>query len=123
MPDGYRGLVVGRKGVEGEKREVEDRWRCEYGNDAEGGEQEGGEEDEDEEEVAILEELATFEEMVVWDHEKVVEDGDGIVKGLEEWIRFAEVVSPFSPFLSFAFSFLLFHEGIIHRLRKSMIKR
>lgn len=103
MPDGYRGLVVGRKRVEGEKQQIEDRWRGEYGNDAEGEEQEAGEE---EEEVAVLEELATFEEVVVWDHEKVVDDGDGVVKGLEEWIRFAEAVSSFLlsfPFLSFFF--------------------
>lgn len=97
MPDGYRGLVVGRKRVEGEKRDAEDRWRDGYGDDAGGEGQEG-----EEEEVAVLEELATFEEVVVWDHEKVVDDDDGVVKGLEEWIRFAQAVSSF--LLSFSYS-------------------
>lgn len=91
VPDGYRGVVVRRKGAEGGDRKVEDRWRKgEYGNDDQGEEQE---EEEEEEEVAILEELATFEEVVVWDHEKTVEADDEVVKGLEEWARFAEAVS------------------------------
>lgn len=92
VPDGYRGLVVKRKRVEEREREGEDRWRRgECDNDA----GDDGQEEEEEEEVAVLEELATFEEVVVWDHEKVVEADDGVVKGMEEWIRFAEAVSSF----------------------------
>lgn len=119
MPDGYRGVVVRRKGSEGEKPKAKDRWRGEYGNDVEGEEQEEGEED-----VAVLEELATFEEVVVWDHEKVVEDDDGIVKGLEEWIRFAEAVSSFflSLFLS-CFSFYYSMKISLIKRGKSMFKR
>lgn len=95
MPTGYRGVAVKKKSEEG-RDAVEDRRRRrrrrrneytnEYGDEV-------GEEEEEEEQVAVLEEVAAFEEVVVWDHEKVVEADDGIVKGLAEWIRFAEAVS------------------------------
>lgn len=56
--------------------------------------------DEDEEEaepeVKILEEQATFDEVMVWGHELVVdEDSDPYVRGVEEWIGFAEQVCSF----------------------------
>ena len=112
MPDGYRGVVVARKGAEGGDRKVEDRWRRgEYGNEDQGEEQEEGEE-----EVAILEELATFEEVVVWGHEKAVEADDEVVKGLEEWIRFAEAVSFFFFPCPSSFS----RKEIIHREKKNL---
>lgn len=57
-------------------------------------------EEEDEEEegegtqtVGTLEEVAEFEEVIVWDHEAIRSGEDAFVKGMEEWIRFAEVVS------------------------------
>ncbi len=57
-------------------------------------------EEEDEEEegegtqtVGTLEEVAEFEEMIVWDHEAIRSGEDAFVKGMEEWIHFAEVVS------------------------------
>lgn len=89
MPVGYRGVVVRRKRLEGNGVGVGDRRRgveCENDAGVEGG-------DEGNEEMGVLEEVAAFEEVVVWDHEKVVEDDDGVVKGMEEWIRFAEAVS------------------------------
>lgn len=61
-----------------------------------------GEEDDDVEdnepavEVKLMEELATFEEMMVWGHETVPEDGDEYVRGVEDWIGMAEAVG-FSP--------------------------
>lgn len=51
------------------------------------------EEDEREEEVKVLEEVAGFEEVVVWAHDGVVDGDDVFVKGMEEWIMFAEAVS------------------------------
>ena len=79
--------------MDGGVGQVRDRWRKgECVNDA-GGE---GQEEEDEE-IPVLEELAAFEEVVVWDHEQVVEDDDGIVKAMGEWIRFAQAVSVFPP--------------------------
>lgn len=63
-------------------------------------EEEDEEEEEDQEEdgegtqtVGTLEEVAEFEEMIVWDHEAIRSGEDAFVKGMEEWIRFAEVVS------------------------------
>ena len=49
------------------------------------------EEDEDmqSEEVKVLEEQATFDEVMVWGHEVVVEEADPYVRGVEEWIGFA----------------------------------
>ncbi len=79
MPAGYRGVVV-RKKVDEEE-----------GN--EGGRRTGDVRDEEEEKVGVLEEVAAFEEIVVWDHEKVVGDDDVFVKGMAEWIHFAGAVS------------------------------
>ncbi|KAI4122242.1 MAG: hypothetical protein LQ347_006573, partial [Umbilicaria vellea] len=46
--------------------------------------------DEDMEPVKVLEEAASFEEIVVWGHEAVPTSDDPYVKGVEEWIAFAE---------------------------------
>lgn len=54
---------------------------------------EDDEEAEDEPEVGIMEEQSTFDDVMVWGHETVPEDGaDPFVKGMEEWISFAEQV-------------------------------
>lgn len=67
--------------VERPRREVEEQ-------------EEDGDEDEDEEgEVKILEEEGEFEEVLVWGHEVVVDEADCYVRGVEEWIGFAESVS------------------------------
>lgn len=69
------------------------------------------EEEEEEEPTKILEQTSTFDEFVVWSHERVpVSSEDPFMKGVEEWVRFAEVVSwRFSRSVSFSFllSFLL----------------
>lgn len=93
MPEGYRGVVVREK---------------ERG-DLEKGKNEGGKrriEDEEEEEdgenvqmVGTLEGAAEFEEVIVWNHEAIPSGDDAFVKGMEEWIRFAEVVSLISVVL------------------------
>ncbi|TKA82395.1 hypothetical protein B0A55_01431 [Friedmanniomyces simplex] len=52
-----------------------------------------GEPEEDEaEEVKVMEQKAVFDEVVVWGHEVLPEDGDEYVKGIEEWIAFAEAM-------------------------------
>ena len=57
--------------------------------------EEGEDEDEDEdEEVKIMEEVGDFEELMVWGHENIVGQDDALVKGIEEWIGFAEAVGP-----------------------------
>lgn len=57
------------------------------------GEDEEDKEEEPEAEVRVMQEQATFEEIVVWGHE-VLPDGmaDLYVRGMEDWIEFAESV-------------------------------
>jgi len=43
-------------------------------------------------EASIMDQHAKFEEIMVWEHEAVPEDTDVYVKGIEEWIGFAEAV-------------------------------
>jgi ribonuclease H2 subunit C len=53
--------------------------------------------DEEEEaaEVGIIEERATFDEIIIWGHEAMPDNlTDPYVKGLEEWISFSEKVHP-----------------------------
>ncbi|KAI4257618.1 MAG: hypothetical protein LQ352_001604 [Teloschistes flavicans] len=86
LPEGYRGVVVkdGVKEVE-QKGNVErlSRRDQEDGND---------DEEEEEEDVGVLEEMGEFEEVVVWGHERTVGADDEVVKGVEEWISFAEAI-------------------------------
>ena len=73
----------------------------EAGEETTGGREGNGEElevDKDEEsgeegEVRELEEVASFDEIVLWGHESLVEGDDPFVKGVEEWAGFAEAVS------------------------------
>ena len=58
-----------------------------------------GEEDENEEEVEdaveptkILEEVATFDDILVWGHEQVPSEEDVFVRGVQEWLAFAEAM-------------------------------
>lgn len=45
-------------------------------------------------EVKVMEEMGRFDEMVVWGHEVLPDEGeDEYVRGVEEWIAFAEAVS------------------------------
>ncbi|KAJ9639133.1 hypothetical protein H2204_004041 [Knufia peltigerae] len=50
------------------------------------------EEEEPPEPVKILEQVTTFDEVVVWGHDRVPDQDDAFVKGLEEWISFAEAI-------------------------------
>ena len=43
-------------------------------------------------ETTIMDQHARFGEIMVWDHEAVPEGTDVYVKGIEEWIGFAEAV-------------------------------
>lgn len=45
-----------------------------------------------EEPVKVLEVQGTFDEMMVWGHEVLPAADDTFVKGVEEWVRFAEAV-------------------------------
>lgn len=50
-------------------------------------------EEEDFPEVKVLEEIGSFQEVMAWGHESQVDDDDAFVKGIEEWIKFSQVVS------------------------------
>lgn len=50
------------------------------------------EEDEPPEPVKILDELSGFDEVVVWGHDHLPAMDDPFVKGVEEWIAFAEAL-------------------------------
>ena len=72
LPEGYRGAVV-EKGEPGVDRDVEVQ---------------------NEEEVGALHDKAAFDEVVVWGHESIADSAaDPYVRGVEEWISFAEQVS------------------------------
>lgn len=89
MPEGYRGVVV-RECEDGKNTGAESQW-----SEGRGGMDGvlGEVEEEEEEAVQVLEEVAGFDEVVVWGHELVPEVDDNFVKGVAEWIRFAEAVS------------------------------
>ena len=53
--------------------------------------EEEGDEDETEP-VKMLEEIGSFDEVVVWGHEQVPAEDDVFVRGMEEWIGFAEAM-------------------------------
>jgi hypothetical protein len=42
--------------------------------------------------IKALEAQSTFDDFIVWDHETLAAADDTFVKGVEEWIKFAEVV-------------------------------
>ena len=44
-------------------------------------------------ETRIMEQQSVFERIMVWGHEAVPEDDDVYVKGMQEWIGFAQAVS------------------------------
>ena len=78
LPTGYEGIITQDGGVQ--KLEVRDAMY----------EDEGEEEQED---VGVLNEVGSFDRVMLWEHEKIVEDDDVFVKGVTEWVGFAEAVS------------------------------
>lgn len=55
------------------------------------------EEEEEEEEITVLKEVGSFEKVIIWNHESMVDRDDAFMKGLNEWIGFAEAVSHHVP--------------------------
>ncbi|KAL4980843.1 ribonuclease H2 non-catalytic subunit-domain-containing protein [Aspergillus desertorum] len=51
-----------------------------------------GEEDENDEPIKVLEKQATFRDYMVWGHEVIPAADDPFIKGVEEWVKFAEVM-------------------------------
>lgn len=86
VPEGYKGVVV----KEGAKEDGDSQKKCgerlrRRGEDVD-------EEEEEEEEVKTMEEVGEFDAVMVWGHESVVDGEDTFVRGVEEWIGFAEAV-------------------------------
>lgn len=84
VPQGYRGVIV---------REIAEN---EAAQNARKQTQLDEEDDEnDEEDVSEIREIGSFDEIMLWGHESIIEDDDTFAKGMGEWIKFAELVSPF----------------------------
>jgi ribonuclease H2 subunit C len=60
---------------------------------------------EPEEPVKILETQGTFDDFIVWGHEALPAADDTFVKGVEEWLQFADAVCsvPFLLYLTRAY--------------------
>ena len=91
IPEGYTGVILGKANAGNEVAEETTKQMERDGGEL-GGEE--GEEGEGFEEAQALEEVASFDKIVLWGHESLVEGDDPFVKGVEEWIGFAEAVSP-----------------------------
>ena len=76
LPSGHEGVIV----EDGGKTNMRIEGGCE------------GEEEGEVMEVGVLKEVGSFDGVVLWDHEKLVEADDPYAKGLEEWIAFADKV-------------------------------
>jgi ribonuclease H2 subunit C len=94
VPEGYTGVVLQKTdtlstSTKGNGAAMADRLRRM---------EEGEDEDEDmvmdePVEVKVLEQKGRFDEIRVWGHDAVPEADDVFVKGVQEWIGFAEAVS------------------------------
>ncbi|KAL2853429.1 ribonuclease H2 non-catalytic subunit-domain-containing protein [Aspergillus pseudoustus] len=82
IPEGYEGIVATHT-----DRELPMTTQN-NANDTEVEEVDG----EREEPVKVLEKQATFGDFVVWGHETIPASDDPFVKGVEEWVKFAEAM-------------------------------
>ncbi|PGH01521.1 ribonuclease H2 subunit C [Blastomyces parvus] len=90
IPDGYEGVIACTNSLESEAKN-NDQGRRHRNFDLE------DEEDDDNDEdywksFTIVEKQGSFSDFMVWDHEKVPAADDPFVKGVSEWIRFAEAM-------------------------------
>ena len=91
VPGGYTGSICSQANKGSETREETKRGR--EGNDEELEVDKDDEESGEEGEVRELEEVASFNKIMLWGHESLVDGDDPFAKGVEEWIGFAEAVS------------------------------
>lgn len=93
IPEGYEGVVLkktGRSVVQRVGGGSDDGWAAR--GDLED-EEEG--DDEDNEEMQVVEQVAAFDHVVVWNHEVLPDPlEDPYSKGITEWIGFADAVCP-----------------------------
>ena len=89
VPQGYRGVIVKEAGKEKtafQKSEDEG-----YEKQGEAGREE------EQEDTTVLNEIGSFDNLFLWNHESMITEDDAFVKGLSEWIGFAEAVSHAFP--------------------------
>ena len=91
IPEGYQGVVLQKtdKPLPQQKPTAEQLRRMEEEDD----DDDMAIETEQPAEVKTMEPMATLDEIVIWGHEMVPEDEDVYVKGVQEWMAFAEAVS------------------------------
>jgi len=84
VPDGYQGVIVKDAGKQkNAANSMGDRARAIY---------EDNEDEEKEDDIDVLEEVSSFSGIMIWGHETIAENDDAFVKGMGEWISFAEAV-------------------------------
>lgn len=84
VPEGYRGVMVKDAGKESKAAQDAGKQEARADDDPV---------EEEEEELDVLQEIGSFDEIILWGHESIAESDDAFVKGMGEWIRFAEAVS------------------------------
>ena len=89
VPQGYRGVIV--KEVGKEKTAFQKSEDEGYEKAGEGGREE------EQEDTTVLNEIGSFDNLFLWNHEGMIIEDDALVKGLSEWIGFAEAVSHAFP--------------------------
>ena len=82
IPEGYSGVVVKAEA----KPQLGEQQTERMVTDA------GGTTGTAESELKLLEEVGQFDEIMIWGHETIAEGDNVFVKGLSEWIGFAESV-------------------------------
>ncbi|KAI4209776.1 MAG: hypothetical protein LQ351_007306 [Letrouitia transgressa] len=85
IPEGYRGVVI--KHGKNQKVPLKSNGDLQEDEDVDVSEME---------DVGTLEELAEFDSTMLWGHETAVDLDDAFVKGIEEWISFANSVGSLS---------------------------
>lgn len=80
VPEGFKGTIVKRvETKEQSEKELERQEEDENGV-------------EEKEEVEVLNAIGSFDDIVLWGHDTAPPEDDAFVKGMGEWIRFAEAV-------------------------------
>lgn len=87
IPEGYKGVVLSSSTHSSEANDTYSGRRARKDED-----------DEDVIEESIMEEKADFEDLMVWGHEASPDEAtDPYLRGIQEWIAFAEVVGSLLP--------------------------
>ena len=87
IPEGYSGVVVKAEAKPQLDEQRTERIMADI----------GGTTGTAESELKLLEEVGQFDEIMIWGHETMAKGDDVFVKGLSEWIGFAESVWRYMP--------------------------